>query len=182
MIARRSAVTSRGEPDEPKGPLVSMHGAWEHGPTGSQGGRGEAGEPVGIPDMMIDAIRDAVWSAVAPLDPDAVYLFGSVAAGQSRPTSDVDVALLVRAPLAAIDRYDLAGAMAAAIGRDVDLIDLRSVPTALQAQVIARGVPLVVKRHREAAEFAVRVLREYALLNEEREPVLRRMERERSPF
>ncbi len=52
----------------------------------------------------------------------AVYLFGSVARGSARPTSDVDVAVLYDvAPPATLDGlgFELAAQLEAAVGRSI---------------------------------------------------------------
>ncbi|MEI6546893.1 MAG: nucleotidyltransferase domain-containing protein [Burkholderiales bacterium] len=51
-------------------------------------------------------------------------VFGSVAANQARPDSDIDVAVLAREPLRTADRERFMTAIAESTGRSVDLIDL----------------------------------------------------------
>jgi predicted nucleotidyltransferase len=54
----------------------------------------------------------------------AVYRFGSTAEGVSHPASGTDVAVLARAPIAAIARFEIQERLASRLGRDVDLVDL----------------------------------------------------------
>ena len=71
-------------------------------------------------------------------DAAAVYLFGSVARGEDRPDSDVDVAVLygkpVQAGLAGL-KLALAGDLEARLGRRVDLVVLDSQPPDLVHRV-----------------------------------------------
>ncbi|MEN9774025.1 MAG: hypothetical protein RL322_1095 [Pseudomonadota bacterium] len=52
--------------------------------------------------------------------------FGSIARGQPRPDSDLDLAGLAEKPLSAKQRIELIDALASALGRPVDLVDLAS--------------------------------------------------------
>ena len=69
------------------------------------------------------------------------YLFGSMASGRAGPGSDVDLAVAADAPLAAQVRHDLQEACAEALGREVDLIDLRRA-TGLVLKHALRGICL----------------------------------------
>lgn len=63
-------------------------------------------------------------------------LFGSLATGRDRPDSDVDVAILADRPLSAELKAEWIGALSAAIGRPVDLVDLRTAGEPLLGQVL----------------------------------------------
>jgi uncharacterized protein len=69
----------------------------------------------------------------------AVYRFGSTQDGTAGPESDIDLAVLARAPLDVVDLWELAQRLAAEVGRDVDLIDLRRASTVLRYQVLTAG-------------------------------------------
>lgn len=96
------------------------------------------------------------------LAPDAdialAVLFGSVAAGRPRADSDVDVAVLTRAPLDAERKRALTSSIAAAVGRPVDLIDLRTAGVALTGAVLRTGKRLVCREPRIWAELLARNL------------------------
>ncbi|MDX2236462.1 MAG: nucleotidyltransferase domain-containing protein [Hyphomonadaceae bacterium] len=98
----------------------------------------------------------------------AVYLFGSRAAGAARPDSDIDVGVLAAAPLPAPLRDALAADLAAAVLRDVDLVDLRQAPTVLQHEIIRVAQPILALDPTAAALFEVQVMRAYQLLKERR--------------
>ena len=90
-------------------------------------------------------------------------LFGSLAAGDATPQSDLDLAVLMRIPLSAETKMTLIGELSQAIGRPVDLIDLRVAGEPLLGQILKHGVRLfgsdtdyaeLLKRHLfEEADF-----------------------------
>jgi predicted nucleotidyltransferase len=90
-----------------------------------------------------------------------VYLFGSAADGTLRPDSDVDLAFYAGRPLERMRVLDLQEAIAKALKRDVDLIDLATAPTILQVQVIGEGRLLAALDADAVAFFEVRVIRDY---------------------
>lgn len=102
----------------------------------------------------------------------AVYLFGSHARGDASLASDVDIAVLADRPLQALERYDLAQVLAAAINRDVDLLDLHTASTVARMQVIGSGECLYRCAGREVDAFEDFVFADYARLNEERAGIL----------
>lgn len=89
-------------------------------------------------------------------DPDLLvgYAFGSVAGGRASATSDVDVAVLAAAPLGSDQRRRLTAAIAAATGRPVDLIDLRTAGVPLLRSVLTEGSELLC-RDRRAKELLI---------------------------
>jgi len=69
-----------------------------------------------------------------------VVLFGSRARGHERPDSDIDVGVLRREGLVPRERFlPLAAELSAALGGDVDLVDLRRAPGLLQHQAGTHG-------------------------------------------
>ena len=115
---------------------------------------------------LIEGIRSEIPDVIA------VYLFGSAAAGELRPDSDIDLAVLLVAPQPAARLWSLAQSLAVSVGRDVDLIDLRSTSTVMQAQVISTGKRLYCADEPRCGEFEDRVYSDYARLNEERRHIL----------
>jgi len=113
-----------------------------------------------------DAIEGALRAFFAE-DPHgalAVYLFGSVARGESRPASDVDVAVLfVEPPPATLDspQFVIEGALERALGRSVQVISLNRASSDLVHRVLRDG-RLVLDRDRAARiRFEVRSRNEY---------------------
>lgn len=90
-------------------------------------------------------------------------LFGSSAQGRATSESDLDLAVLTDAPLSSDRKMALIGSLASAIGRPVDLIDLRVAGEPLLGQILKHGVRLfgsntdyaeLLKRHLfEEADF-----------------------------
>ncbi len=90
-------------------------------------------------------------------------LFGSLAAGDATPQSDLDLAVLMGIPLSSETKMTLIGELSQAIGRPVDLIDLRVAGEPLLGQILKHGVRLfgndtdyaeLLKRHLfEEADF-----------------------------
>lgn len=89
------------------------------------------------------------------------YVFGSVARGRARRTSDVDVAVLFARPPApaALDR--LTEDLEEATGRAVDLVDLATAPPLLAHQVVSTGSCLVCRNRAERAAFETRAIMRY---------------------
>lgn len=90
-------------------------------------------------------------------------LFGSLAEGRATPQSDLDLAVLMGAPLSAETKMTMIGELSQATGRPVDLIDLRVAGEPLLGQILKHGVRLLgsdndyaelIKRHLfEEADF-----------------------------
>jgi predicted nucleotidyltransferase len=83
-------------------------------------------------------------------------LFGSLATGRATAASDLDLAVLMDAPLSAATRMALIGDLSLAIGRPVDLIDLKTTGEPVLGQILKHGVRLfgsesdyaeLIKRH-----------------------------------
>ena len=122
------------------------------------------------PPFDVEAVVRTVRSRVD--DVVAVYLFGSLARGDTHAGSDVDLAILPRRPLESLARFDLQEELARLLGRDVDLIDLRSASTVLRAQVFTDDVLLYCGDRFTRELFEATALSDYARLNEERRGIL----------
>lgn len=105
----------------------------------------------------------------------ALYRFGSQANGNTRPESDVDLAVLARHPIPALRRFELAQELAAQLHRDVDLVDLRTASTVMRMQVISTGECLDTSDESARREFEMYAYSDYARLNEERREILKRI-------
>ena len=79
---------------------------------------------------MIASGRNVIAAIRSVLERDPrvrlAVLFGSLATGRERPDSDVDIAVLADRPLSAELKAEWVGSLAAATGRPVDLVDLRT--------------------------------------------------------
>jgi predicted nucleotidyltransferase len=70
---------------------------------------------------------------------ELAILFGSLASGQARPDSDLDLAVGCASPLAPGEKAALIGDLAEALGRPVDLVDLYGVGEPLLGQILRHG-------------------------------------------
>lgn len=69
----------------------------------------------------------------------AAYWFGSRARGEGTDDSDWDLAVLVPGYAPPLALWEVGQGLAADLGEDVDLLDLRAATTVLQHQVITTG-------------------------------------------
>ncbi len=106
----------------------------------------------------------------------AIYLFGSYAAGQERADSDVDIALLLppemakRAGNLALSQLHLS--LSEQLGKEVDLINLRQVSSVFQKEIIMAEQKIFCADTAVADEFEMLTLSFYQKLNEERREIL----------
>lgn len=102
----------------------------------------------------------------------AAYRFGSLGTSAERQKSDIDLAFLADAPVPNITRWNLAQELAAILGMDVDLVDLRQATTVMRLQVIAHGTRICCTDESRVGTFEDMVFSAYARLNEERRGIL----------
>lgn len=116
----------------------------------------------------VQLLRERVPAVVA------VYLFGSQARDAARPESDIDLAVLTaRDAIDAETRWTVQQDLSIDLGRDVDLVDLRSASTVMQVQVLAHSQLLFEADPTVRHAFEMYAYSDYALLNEERAGILR---------
>jgi predicted nucleotidyltransferase len=122
-------------------------------------------------DVQLDIIKEFLLKTVEPY---LIVLFGSAVRGQLRPDSDLDLAFLSDLRLNEYEVFMRAQELAELLGRDVDLIDLNRASTVFKAQIIGKGKIIFNSDNPRRMVFAMRTLKEYALLNEERQCILDR--------
>lgn len=110
---------------------------------------------------------------ISKLTPQTLILFGSSVKGYFREDSDIDIAFISDTDVKAYDLYQIAQGLALEVGREVDLVDLSQVSTVFRAQIIGSGQVIFSNDLKKLAEFRIRTLKEYALLNEERVEIIR---------
>lgn len=88
-------------------------------------------------ERVLSAVRDSVLEALP--DAVAIYVYGSIARGDEGPGSDVDVAVLLPPQRRIDDPLGLMSAIAARVGRDVDVVDLRGASDTLRGEVLREG-------------------------------------------
>lgn len=130
-----------------------------------------------VDDSMVN-MNDQIIQTVLTHYPQtqAIYLFGSYAAGQHNAHSDVDIALLLP-PNAAKQAGTLALSplhlsLADQLGREIDLVNLRLVTSVFQKEIITKGQRIFCADAYAAGEFEMLVLSFYQKLNEERRDIL----------
>lgn len=112
-------------------------------------------------DELLGKLREGLAAVPGVV---AVYLFGSVARGQARPSSDVDLGVLYEVtPPATLDGLglDLATELEAALGRRVDLVVLNRASADLIHRVLRDGILVVERDRRRRIEFEVNSRNEY---------------------
>ncbi len=124
----------------------------------------------------LERIQAAVATIRAAMpDVQAIYRFGSMAAGTAGPGSDLDLAVLGPHPLDPMVRFDLQEQLASGVGRSVDLVDLRAASPVMAMQVLAAGELLHESDPESRGLFEDRAYGTYARLNEERRGILERV-------
>jgi hypothetical protein len=89
------------------------------------------------------------------------YVFGSTARGQARPSSDVDVAVLLDPPPEPRDLDQLTSDLCGAAGGPVDLVVLTTSPPLLAHEIVKTGRILICRDENERIRFETRVAARY---------------------
>jgi predicted nucleotidyltransferase len=105
-------------------------------------------------------------------NPIVVYLFGSAARNELREDSDIDIAFLTDNDIDPYICFMKAQELADIFKREVDLINLNTSSTVFKAQVVGTGKYIYCSDDNKRMYFEMRALKEYALLNEERQVIL----------
>jgi predicted nucleotidyltransferase len=104
--------------------------------------------------MLPSSLRERVEKAAAATSGlELAIVFGSTARGQERAGSDLDVAVLGR-----IDAGELAGRLALATGREVDVVDLSSAPIPLLDAILRQGIGVFERERGVEARFRAHAL------------------------
>jgi predicted nucleotidyltransferase len=117
----------------------------------------------------------AELSLLDDFHPIAIYLFGSLSRGTGHRDSDIDLAFLPDCPCDPVEVFDKANQLAEKLGRHVDLVDLRRASTVMRKEVLRSGILLQESDRNRRQEFEMMAFSDYARLNEERQPVLRKL-------
>ncbi len=101
-----------------------------------------------------------------------IWLFGSLARGQQRDDSDIDLAVLAAAPIDAVELFDLGLDLGVQASRDVDLLDLRVVSTIMRKEVVSEGELVFAADPGACDWFVADSLALYVALREEQHAAL----------
>jgi predicted nucleotidyltransferase len=98
-------------------------------------------KPTQTPSTLTSHDTDASLRSVLSQFPTLVIamVFGSVALGQARSDSDLDIAVAAGHPLSVTEKMAMIAALADRTGRPVDLVDLSTVPEPLLGQIVRHG-------------------------------------------
>lgn len=107
------------------------------------------------------------------INPFCIYLLGSASRNELREDSDIDIAFISEKKLDSYEVFMLAQKLYDTFKRDVDLIDLKESSTVFKAQVVGTGKVIHCNDDIKRQYFEMRAFKEYALLNEEREEILK---------
>jgi uncharacterized protein len=124
-------------------------------------------------NQILKVLKNSKSSLLKGLE--AVYLFGSFADCTQTESSDVDIALLFSMlpdKVRALAGSDLQLELSKALKRSVDLVDLRTVSTVFQNEIIVSGERFLTLEEASADEFEMMTLSFYQKLNEERKEIL----------
>lgn len=116
-------------------------------------------------DRIVPVLR--AWFAEHPQGLVGAYLFGSVARGEDRHDSDVDIAVVLGRPggpsLPDLDRLaQLQQRLSELLQREVDLVPLDGAPPDLRHHVLVDGILLCEGDRAARIEFEVATRNEYA--------------------
>lgn len=112
-------------------------------------------------DEIVAVLSDALEATAS--DVVAAWLFGSVARGEARSRSDVDVAVLLDAPPRTLSALplDLEDRLERALGRPVQVVVVNEAPVDLVHRVLRDGVLLLDRNPARRVRFEVRKRNEY---------------------
>lgn len=117
-------------------------------------------------------LEEGLKLIIDKLNPIIVYVFGSFARGELREDSDIDIAFFSKSDFSTYEIFILAQELADIYKREVDLIDLKKSSTVFKAQIVGTGDIIYCNDENFKTDFQIRCLKEYALLNEEREVIM----------
>lgn len=105
-----------------------------------------------------------------------IYLFGSSMTDNEWPDSDVDIALLLPPDSSGhtgnLAMSDCAGELARVLGKEVDLLNARTVSTVFRKEIVTTGRLLYCTDRYAVDEFEMLTLSFYQKLNEERHGII----------
>lgn len=93
-------------------------------------------------EEIIGPKRDALRSLAREYGAVSLRVFGSVARGEARPDSDVDLLVVFRQPIGLLRRGELKERAGALLGRPVDLATEANLHWLVRPRVSAEAIPL----------------------------------------
>lgn len=102
----------------------------------------------------------------------AIYIFGSSITEYKTENSDIDIAIMCRSKIPQLKLWDITQEITIALKKEIDLLDLASISTVMQHQVVAQGKRIYCADYMSSERFEDFVFSSYRLLNEERKDIL----------
>jgi len=127
-------------------------------------------------------LNKAIQILKEEFNPIVIYLFGSAARNELRKDSDIDIAILTDNDIDPYECFMKAQELADVFKRDVDLINLNTSSTVFKAQVVGNGKKVYCSDETKRMYFEMRALKSYAILNEEREVILKKIKERGSVY
>lgn len=113
----------------------------------------------------IEEVRSLVGEVLADQPVLFSYLFGSVARGDARDDSDLDVALAFDASVGPEERFQrtlrIGGELERRTGLEVDVVDLGDAPLRLQGRILIERIVLTGLRSRERVAYETELFPRY---------------------
>lgn len=125
-----------------------------------------------IGNNKIKIIKKVLVDALAPY---LIYIFGSIVKGRGREESDIDIAILRDKKIDEYELFILSQKLADILKSEVDLIDLSKASTVFRIQIIKTGKLIYNSDNLHKMYFQMRTMKDYALLNEERQEIINKI-------
>lgn len=122
-----------------------------------------------IGNEKINIIKNILVQAFSPY---LIYIFGSTVKNRNRGESDIDIAILTDRRVDEYELFILSQKLADILKKEVDLIDLCQASTVFKIQIIKTGKLVYNSDNKRKMYFHMRTMKDYALLNEERQEVI----------
>lgn len=102
----------------------------------------------------------------------AIYLYGSIITEYYNDESDIDIAILLDKKINSNETFEINCVLTNELNKEVDLVQLYTVSTVLQMQIIQTGKRIFCKDENFCNGFETQIFCDYIELNELRKPYL----------
>jgi len=127
--------------------------------------------------MNLNEIEKKIKKILAnKLSAKLIYVFGSMVKDKVRNDSDIDIAILTDKQIDEYTLYMVSQQLADELKREVDIVDLRKASTVFKAEILRTGKLIYNFNNKIKMAFQLNVLKQYALLNEERKGIINRIQ------